>query len=121
MKKFLFILLCSSSILNAYCYVSTDCESALMNMGQNLTNKINNSFDKIDKEIDLLKEEYENELKEIDKELYTARIRLSAEQSLYLKLVSIENLIKKNVQLNNLNTTIDVVVDDIDNNKKDKQ
>lgn len=120
MKKFLFILLCSSSILNAYCYVSSDCESALMEMEQNLTKRINNSFDKVDKEIDALTKEYQNELKEIDKELYTARIRLSAEQNLYLKLVNIENLIKKNVQLNNLNTTIDVVANEIDDKKKDK-
>jgi len=115
MKKFFIILLLSYSYLNAYCYVSSDCESSLKEMEQNLTKKINNSFSKVDSEIDLLKKEYENEVKEIDKELYTARIRLGAEQNLYLKLVNIENLIKKNVQLNNLNTTIDVVVDEINN------
>lgn len=108
----------SISTLNAYCYVSTDCESALQEMEQNLTKKISYSFDLIDKEIDLLSEEYKNEIKEIDKELYVARIRLEAEQTLYLKLLNIENLIKKNVQLNSLNITTDLIVDEISDKKE---
>lgn len=120
MKIFFIVLFFSYSFLNASCYVSNDCEATLKEMEQNLTKKIKNSFNKVDSEIDLLKNEYENELKEIDKELYTARIRLSAEQNLYLKLVNIENLIKKNVQLTNINTTINVVTDELDS-KKDKK
>lgn len=120
MRIFFIILnfIFSISILNASCYVSNDCETPLKEMEQNLTKKINYSFDLIDKEIDLLNEEYKNDIKEIDKELYTARIRLEAEQTLYLKLLNIENLIKKNVQLNSLNITTDLIVDEISNKKE---
>lgn len=122
MKKiflFLFLLLGSFSYLNAYCYVSEDCENALNEMQQSLTKKIEKSFNNIDDEIDLVKQEYENDLKEIDKELYTARIRLQAEHSLYLKILSIEQLLKRNVQLNSINQTIDVI--NIDNKKEENK
>ena len=88
-------------------------------MQQSLTKKIEKSFDNIDDEIDLVKQEYENDLKEIDKELYTARIRLQAEHNLYLKILSIEQLLKKNVQLNSINQTIDVI--NIDNKKEESK
>ena len=121
MKKIVLIfifLLGFTTTLNAYCYVSEDCENTLNDMQQSLTSKIEKSFDKIDNEIELLIKEYQNELKEIDKELYTARIRLQAEQNLYLKIQNIELLLKKNVQLNSINTTMDIINNET--NKKGK-
>lgn len=103
---FLFVF---STTLNAYCYVSEDCENTLNEMQKSLTDKIDKSFGNIDDEIELLTKEYRNELKEVDKELYLARIRLQAEQNLYMKIQNIEYLLKKNIQLNGINTTMDII------------
>lgn len=118
MRKLLLLLFLGVSLTFGKCYTTAECEDSLLEMEKELKKAIEHNFNSINKEIELLNEEYKNEVKELEKELYSAKIRLEAEQLYYEKLSNLENLIKKSIEINGLDITMKVINEEIKREEK---
>lgn len=121
MKKILLLAVVSYSLVYGGCSASTNCETPLFEMSQDVQGYIDNSFSNLDKEIDATKEEYLNLIKELDKEIYALKIRLGAEKLLFEKLSSIEKIVSKTVEIKDIDTSVLYNILEKNNIKKDKK
>ena len=90
-------------------------------MSQEIQEKIDNEFDKLEDSIDKVKETHNSIIAELDKEIYLLNMILKGEVALYRKLNQIEFLTKQSSQIKGIDISMIYNINQLLKKREEKQ